>query len=573
MKLKKSPFKVNRIESNPDAFGLRYKEIISCCESLYNNRSVLISGPRGIGKSSLGNQLQKALEGDRTLLERCGINNTFPKTLCLFYACDSGNSLQQLVLDILYNLEQKCLLLPDSKIAFEINLGVIKASLESEVKRQSPATLATQLVSGLKTTINGLKKVHLYQAINIMLDEIDQIAENINFGHFLKIVHEALQNESITVNFILAGQQGIFSRLIKEDPSFERIVRHVPLTVLEPESSEYVLDYASHIAKPPFQYETKAKNLILGLASGYPYVLHLLGDSAYMEMENDSKMKQSDVINGIENILHSDKREKYAGYLRRLKDAEKIILMTLGRYETKTIPAEIPLAWLQNNIPDYEQQKSVYDNALSVLCEQGFLIPIKQQLVYRFSEELFRVFISLTYLEQQELINLKNKAQFAASLKNLSDAEIEEKIMQGEIRIIDLDQDAKKYIFKRLRNSIEALNYNLEWDAEDLLELSYDDNLAAVVDDQVFDYEEYEEEDTYTLPPTKKIINTLIAVFRLDEIENISYELGIEYEDLPKKNKEELVEYIINYAKKNELMRELVRICYEMYPDLNWGLE
>lgn len=572
MKLKKSPFKVNRVENDPDAFGLRYKEIISCCESLYNNRSVIISGPRGIGKSSLGNQMQKALEGDKTLLERCGISNTFPKTLCLFYACDSGNSLQQLVLDILYNLEQKCLLLPESKIAFEVNLGVIKASLESEIKRKSPATLATQLVAGLKTTINGLKKIRLYQAINIMLDEVDQIAADINFGHFLKIVHEALQNESIPVNFILAGQQGVFSRLIKEDPSFERIVRHVPLTVLEPESSNYILDYATHVAKPFFRYEAKAKNLILGLASGYPYVLHLLGDSAYMEMENDTKMKQGDVVSGIENILHSDKREKYVGYLRRLKDAEKTILMALGRYETKTIPAEIPLSWLQNNIRDYEQRKDEYENALSVLFEQGFLVPIKQQLIYRFSEELFRVFISLTHLEQQELLNLKNKAQLVAGLKNLSDAEIEEKLLQGEIRIIDLDQDARKYIFKRLRNSIETMNYNLDWDAEDLLELSYDDNLAAVVDDQSFDYDELED-DHRALPSTKKITKTLITVFGLGELENLSYELGIEYEDLPKESKEKLVEHIVDYAKENKLIRELVRISYETYPDLTWESE
>lgn len=572
MKLRRSPFKVNKIESDPEAFGLRYKEIISCSESLYNNRSVIISGPRGIGKSSLGNQMQKALEGEEVLLERCGINSTFPKTLCLFYACDSDNSLQQLVLDILYNLEQKCLLFPESKIAFEVNLGVIKASLESDIKRKSPATLATQLVAGLRATANGLKKIRLYQAINIMLDEVDQIAENINFGHFLKIVHEALQSENIPVTFILAGQQGVFSRFIKEDASFERIVRHIPLTVLEPESTNYVLDYATHISKPFFRYDESAKNLILGLASGYPYVLHLLGDSAYMEMDNDSLMTQNDVVSGIENILHSDKREKYVGYLRRLKEPEKNILMTLGKFETRTIPAEIPLSWMQTNIQDYEQRKTEYEIALSSLFEQGFLLPIKKQLVYRFSEELFRVFISLTHLEQQELIKLKNKAHAVAGLKNLSDTEIEEKIIQGEIRIIDLDQDARKYIFKRLRNSIETMNYNLDWDAEDLLELSYDDNLAAVVDDQSFDYDELEDEYG-DIPEEREIIDTISKVFGLGEIENLSYELGVPYESLPKTSKEDVVKYVVEFAKKNELIRELIRICYETYPDLTWDSE
>jgi MoxR-like ATPase len=67
-KLRKSPFKVDKSEKDPNAFGLRTTEIEVCASTLYNNRNILISGPRGIGKSSLGEQLLVALGGEHTLL-------------------------------------------------------------------------------------------------------------------------------------------------------------------------------------------------------------------------------------------------------------------------------------------------------------------------------------------------------------------------------------------------------------------------------------------------------------------------------------------------------------------------
>ena len=65
---RKNPFKPNVIENNPTAFGLRTKEIIFSITSLLNDNSIFITGARGIGKSSLGLQLQKVLSGDNLSL-------------------------------------------------------------------------------------------------------------------------------------------------------------------------------------------------------------------------------------------------------------------------------------------------------------------------------------------------------------------------------------------------------------------------------------------------------------------------------------------------------------------------
>lgn len=264
-KLRRSPFKVNIPEKDPNAFGLRTKEISACVEALYNYRNVLISGPRGIGKSSLANQLQTILQGDDTLLMRCGIDATFPKTLCLFHACDVENTLEQLALDILYNIEQRCLLLKqyepaNVKPTFEINLGIFKATLESEtgIKKRSPATVANQLVAGLSIALTTLKKYLLFEGINILIDEVDQLANEINFGHFMKIVHEAINNQGLQgVTLILAGQKGVYTRFVSEDESFERLIRHVPISTLDVDAADYVLEYATTQALPKFKIDER----------------------------------------------------------------------------------------------------------------------------------------------------------------------------------------------------------------------------------------------------------------------------------------------------------------------------
>ena len=94
--LRTSPFKVDKIESDPQAFGRRVEDIRACASALLSRRHVLISGPRGIGKSSLGSQLQTAYQGDFTLFERCDIRADLPRYLCGYYACDVTTSIAEL---------------------------------------------------------------------------------------------------------------------------------------------------------------------------------------------------------------------------------------------------------------------------------------------------------------------------------------------------------------------------------------------------------------------------------------------------------------------------------------------
>ena len=107
MKLRISPFKIDKIEDDPQAFGNRPKEFVSCMESLFNSQHILISGPRGIGKSSLAFQIKNLYMGNHFLAERCGIKTKLDEYLTCFYTCGKGTTLFTLASDLLIRLEHK----------------------------------------------------------------------------------------------------------------------------------------------------------------------------------------------------------------------------------------------------------------------------------------------------------------------------------------------------------------------------------------------------------------------------------------------------------------------------------
>lgn len=470
-KLRNSPFKVNTIEDDPKGFGLRTKEIIICAEALYNRRSVLLSGPRGIGKSSLGNQLQQILRGESALLERIGIDAQFPKTIGVFYACDSHDTLEQMILNILYRIEIETLKLPkveELKASFEVNWGIIKASLEAAVQSgsYSPSTTAAQFVAGLETALTAFRSPG-YKSINIMVDELDQLNSSINFGHFMKIVHESLNNAGLNhVTFIFAGQKGIYTRLIRENPSFERIVRHVPLSVLDEDASHYILEHASRVASPQFRILDHAKSLMISLSSGYPYTIHLLGDSAFWEMDESNVMTHKDVLNGIEFILQSDKREKYLVQFVELSRIEKSVVIVLSEYASENIPIEIPYSWLVKRLNHQIENVKTIDEAIESLTQKGHLIAKKGKTAYVFTEELFRVFISFIRMEQRE-IKLRgiDRARKEGLPKVHNQILID--ILSGEFDLDDLSDlrdHERNNIIEELRTIFLSSNYVTNWD-------------------------------------------------------------------------------------------------------------
>jgi hypothetical protein len=450
VEIRKNPFKPNVIENDPSAFGLRSKEIISSIESLFNDNSIFITGSRGIGKSSLGLQLQKILNGDNTLLQRCNISRQLNGTLCIYYACANDTSIEELCLDILYEIEQELMLLPELKLnkikpTLELNFGVLKAKFEGEIesRKRSPSSIATRFVNGIRIIYEKAVELGICSGINIMIDEVDQLPESINFGHFVKIIHETLSNRSCNkVTFTFAGQLGSYTRFNNEDPSFERIVKCIPLDKLSWDASEHILDYATTNANPRFSFEYSAKNLILAIASGFPYVIHLMGDGCYRELINSNIVTRSIVLTSLADILLTDKREKFTDKLKCLTDNEQKLLFKLSSLEINSLPAELYYSSIVDIIPDKLIEEVKIDSILNTLTSKGVLYSKNDGSIFMFSDELFRIFIS--YMKIEMANSKATRREFDSKQENkdlLSERSLLDKGIQDLVAMGDFDEN------------------------------------------------------------------------------------------------------------------------------------
>ncbi len=420
--LRKSPFKADRIEDDPKAFGLRPESVISCADALYNGKNVLISGERGIGKSSLANQLATVFQGDYTLLNRCDITSMFPKCLCGYTFCTSGTTLSDLSTSILYNLEQQYSLLKSlrpksTKVALQLDLKIFTARIESEIATRTPGTIAAEFASGLSVALQSARQVGL-DGINVVIDEIDELDGTINVGRFMKDIHERLQNLRVKqfITFTLTGQRGVFERLYSEEKAFERGVRHVPISTLSADESRHILTYAADNSECPFAIDADAQDMILGLATGYPYAIHLIGDAAFSEMTNSNRMTRSDVLRGLLSILQSDKAEKYVVHLKGLNDDERLVLMSMSLYPAKTIPAQVPADWVEPNLLGSLPEEALV-NVLDKLIVGDYLVRGPKAAWYSFRDELFRIFLShfvFTHREREEEARAKRRQRLDA---------------------------------------------------------------------------------------------------------------------------------------------------------------
>jgi len=471
-----SPFKVDKFEDNPNAYALR-KEIEKCIQYLYNKRNLLLYGPRGIGKSSLGIQLQKMLMGDKRLLERCNIDCEFPKYLSIRIPCDKEDNLSQIAYNILFYLEEaynekfKSIEYKDKKASIKVNFGILQAGIEAKIDspKYSPTAIATVLTSELSKIIKIITSSGKYYGINVMIDELDYLSPDINFAHFIKNVHEILsQKISKNIFFILAGNTGIYNRLHSADPSISRIVKTIKIPILEATELEYILDYASVNWKPPFKIEDKGKDLIVSLSSGFPHIPHLIGDESFIIMRNELNMTFEDVKIGIENVLKSDKKEQYLDILKNeMTEEERELIIAITRYKSKvdnTLPKKIPIEWIKIEFGEKSKNDISTESILASLVKGGYIKKNSERTHYFFNEELFRIFISLARIEREEALIKREEKIERRKKENIADEQLLNDIISGKLdRDVDLTKEEREKAIKKVHSEIIHSRYTTEW--------------------------------------------------------------------------------------------------------------
>ena len=306
LKMKFNPFRPNGIVP-PGAFAGRYAEL-QCLEKVLhqtkngNPEHFLITGERGIGKSSLLFYMQSIADGTISTLEAQQFN-----FLVLSVQLDDETTYSSIVTKVGAELQREIAKHEKLKEAAKAVWGFVSRWEvlgvkygANAAKEAAPEQLLEELCFTIERTLDSLKTVK--DGILILIDEADKPTAKAHLGAFAKLLTERLVKlRCHSVALGLAGLPRVFDHLRTSHESSVRVFRPLPLEVLNMEDRQWVVQRGLAAAKETNGYGTPitadALDLICNLSEGYPHFIQQFAYSAF-DRDKDNNIDTDDVKEG-----------------------------------------------------------------------------------------------------------------------------------------------------------------------------------------------------------------------------------------------------------------------------------
>jgi AAA+ ATPase superfamily predicted ATPase len=299
---------------NPGCFVGRLDELRRLKSALVQTTAgkpanFMITGERGIGKTSLLNYLKYAAEG---LIPVDGVQQSF---IVIDTDLDENTTQLGLMGKIQLGLEKA---LSEYEAAREfikkawgfvqrIEAGGVKLG---QAQKESDELLLDQFAYSLAETTNRVcadaKTGELWgnqiNGILILIDEADNGSKKLQLGSFFKLLAERLQRRSCNrVMFGLAGLPDLRKVLHDSHPSSLRIFEELVLDRLSEAEVNSVINLCLEDAnrRNPIQttIDESGRNMLVLLSEGYPHFIQQFGYSAFVS-DSDDVIDRGDVIKG-----------------------------------------------------------------------------------------------------------------------------------------------------------------------------------------------------------------------------------------------------------------------------------
>lgn len=259
--------------------------------------NLAIVGGRGIGKSSLARQIINISQGDNSLLDRLDIHNDEKLDfLSIYLAC--GDNIKT-VSDLLTRLltTRDCLLewiydIPSAskelgKISGGLDVKIAKVGSEIADEATSSKAIQTHEIDVIfQNVISEILKAKIAKnGILIVIDEFDQIEDPRGFAKLIK----SLATNIPGLKFCIVGVAQDIQNLMKEHESTDRLFAGsvINLPSMQPKELNEIIDTAENSIRDFIKFDTTARDKLIELANGHPYIVHLIGKqalrSAYLE--------------------------------------------------------------------------------------------------------------------------------------------------------------------------------------------------------------------------------------------------------------------------------------------------
>lgn len=368
--------------SDPKRFAGRRQELEAGAELIAAKDHVFIYGPRGIGKSSLARQLELIAKGNSELLEEIDSplkGMSFSFATCFLTRDESVNNINQLLYRLMiddagfgkfHNLFAKF-----GEVATYAQGPQLDAKLVADFWKRAKE-IAASAVDGLI----------------IFIDEFELIQTHEGFSSLLKAAPQG-------VVFAITGIATTERELVRDHRSIERQLTtgKLPVSPMAPNELLRVVATAEELIKHEILYAEEAKDELIRIVAGQPYLLHLIGRESLLNAFRAKKkiISLSDLNVALSEIaIRKTDSELEDQYLKAIGNSSQREIVLRAFAVTCNPNAHTSKAY---PIADAQGVKNVsyYVADLQKDSFGGSLKKIKEQ-VYSFKDSLFQAYVSAT---------------------------------------------------------------------------------------------------------------------------------------------------------------------------------
>jgi len=389
-------------------FAGRLEEIRELEKCLWQTKNghpnnFLVTGERGIGKSSLLQLIKYIAQGD--IDNSYGDNFNFVSVQLVI--SDRTNLVSSVkLIDKILKRElgkiEKVKTFLDSTWDFVQRIKIMDSGIESSKQSSEIDILIDDFAYSLAQTCKRITSKQdenkSKDGIVFFIDEADNACESLHLGYLLKTVTELLvQHECHNIMFVVAGLPIVIDKLSSSHPSSIRIFNHLIIKELSPEDRQRVVDSGikkgNEINDEITTITTEAKTLISTLSEGYPHFIQQFSYSAY-DFNSDGEISKDDVTGGAFGkggaLDEIGTRYYHSAYNEQIKSDDY--------REVLSIMADSMNSWIKKSdiVKDFSGADHTVTDALKALTSRKIILKNPSRRgEYRLQQRGFALWIKL----------------------------------------------------------------------------------------------------------------------------------------------------------------------------------
>ncbi len=399
--------------NDPTRFAGRREEVATLLDALRVEGSVpLIYGHRGLGKSSLAIQMARIAQGDVELLHHLGLGDlafdersrfVVFRVTCTHTTANLDSLLQLMINEIegetaTAEATRETVRAPGATTAtFRASIKMLEyertQTLENRLARESYESLGVD--EKFRRLVSLIAEVYGLPVL-FVIDEVDRLTDSCGLAGFLKV------NSSESLKFVLVGIAGSHAELLADHLSVDRQLVPVSVGQMSPDDLAAIVDGAVTYLRSSgveVRFTPRARDRLARLASGFPWFVHVLGQTALVSTVDDGRdeVLSADVSAAVDSLISSRFAQKYADqYQGAVRDSRhrEIVLRLCAIWDAIDIPTAVIYPMARNlgvSNPSLYKGHLMQQIYGAILYSPAF----QDRGVVRFRDEMFKVYVRL----------------------------------------------------------------------------------------------------------------------------------------------------------------------------------